>query len=131
MANHRRETVFDSIAANPPGLLHVPAPGPCSPPRLFPDLLGLWSRRQGPGTHHIFTQNHGGVLGDCLGSPLHIRKWLPRGYGSPYLYCGGWSQDLLIAPKCLPEAASTHKQMALLMEKGILFINVSTYNLCV
>jgi len=38
---------------------------------------------------------------------------------------------LLSAPKRLPEAASTCKQMALLVEKGILFINVSTYNLCV
>jgi len=29
------------------------------------------------------------------------------------------------------EVASTYKQMALLVEKRILFINVSTYNLCV
>jgi len=39
------------------------------------------------------------------------------------------SLDLLTAPKHLPEAASTYKQMALLVEKRILFINVCTYNL--
>jgi len=79
VANHRRKTGLDSIAANPPGLPHVPAPGPRSPPRSSPDPLGLWSRRQASGTHHIFAQNHGVVLGDCLGSPLHVRKWFPRG----------------------------------------------------
>ena len=79
MANHRRQSGLDSMVTNPPGLPHVPAPGPRSPPRSSPDPLGLWSHRQAPGTHHIFAQNHGVVLGDCLGSPLHDRKRFPTG----------------------------------------------------
>jgi len=83
VANHRRETGLDSVAANPPGLPPVPAPGPRSPPRSSPDPLGLWFRRQAPGTHHIFTQDHGIVLGNCLGSPLPVRKRFPRGQARP------------------------------------------------
>jgi len=79
VANHLRETGLDCIAANPPGLPQVPAPGPRSPPRSSPDPLGLSSRRQAPGTYHIFRQNHGDVLGYCLSSPLHVRKRFPRG----------------------------------------------------
>jgi len=131
VANHRRQTGLDSIAANPPGLPHVPAPGPRSSPPSSPDPLELWSLCQVPGTHDIFAQNHGVGLGNCLGSPLHVSKRFPRGQGSPYVDSGGWSQDLLRASNRLPEAASTYKQMALLVEKGILFINVPTYNLCV
>jgi len=131
VANHRRQTGLDSIAANPPGLPNFPSPGPRSPPRSSPDPLGLWSRLQAPGTHHIFVQNCGDAFGDCLGLPLNVRKPFPRGQGSPYVHSSGWSQDLLSAPKRLPEAAFTYHQMALLVEKGILFINVSTYNLCV
>jgi len=74
VANHHCETGLDSIAVNLPGLPHIPAPGPCSPSRSSPDPLGLWSHRQVPGTHHIFVQNHGVVLGDCLDSPLHVQK---------------------------------------------------------
>jgi len=59
----RRKTGLDSTAGNPPGLPHVPAPEPGSPPRSSPDPLGLWSRPQAPGTHHPFTQNHRVVLG--------------------------------------------------------------------
>jgi len=117
MANNRCKTGLDSIAANPSGLPHLPAQGPGSPPQTSPHPPGLWSHCQAPGTHHIFAQNHTVVLGDCL--------------SSPYVHSGGCSQDLLSVPKRLPEAASTYKQMALLMEKGILFINVSTYNLCI
>ena len=66
MANHRHQTGLDSIATNPPGLPHVPALGPRSPTRSSPDPLGLWSRRQAPGTHHIFAQNHGVVVTGAL-----------------------------------------------------------------
>jgi len=127
VANYCRETGLDSIAANPPGLPHIPAPRPLSPARLYLDTLGLWSRCQAPGTHHIFGQSHGVILGDCLGSPGPVRTWFPRVYGSPYLHSGGWFQDSLSAPKCLLEEASTYKQMALLVETRILFINVSQY----
>jgi len=78
VANHRRETGLDSLAANPPRLPHVPASGPRCPPPSSPDPLGLWSCRQAPGTHHIFAQNPGVILGDCLGSPFHVRKRFPR-----------------------------------------------------
>ena len=78
VVNHGRETGLDSIAANPPGSPHVPAPGPRCPSRS-PDPLVLWSRRQAPGTHHILAQNHAVVLGDCLGSPLHVRRKFPSG----------------------------------------------------
>jgi len=131
VANHRRQTGLDSIAANPPGLPHVRAPGPRCPRRSSPDPLGLWSRRQAPGTHHIFAQNHGVVLGDSLSLPSHVRKGFPRALGASYVDSGGCSQDLLSAPKRRPDAAFTYKQMALLVEIGILFIHVSTYNLCV
>jgi len=78
VANHHRETGLDSIAANPPGLPHVAAPGPRFPPPSSPDPLGLWSSHQEPGIHHIFAQNQGRILGDCLGSPLHVRKRPPK-----------------------------------------------------
>jgi len=72
VANHRRQTGLDTIATNPPGLPHLPAPGPRSPLQSSPDSLGLWSSCQVPDTHDIFAQNHGGVLSDCLSSPLHV-----------------------------------------------------------
>ena len=72
MANHGCQTGLDSIAANPPGLPHVTAPGPRSPPRSSADALGLWSHCPAPGTHGLLAQNHSVVLGNCLSSPLHV-----------------------------------------------------------
>ena len=74
MLSYGRQTCLDCMAANQPGLPHVPAPEPRSPRRLSPDALGLWSCRPVPGTQHIFGQNQGVVLGDCLGWLLRIQK---------------------------------------------------------
>jgi len=79
VANHWRKTGLDSIPANLSRLSDVPAPGPCFPPQSSSDPLGLLSRRQVPGAHHMFAQNHMVAIGYWLGSPLPLGNLFRKG----------------------------------------------------
>ena len=77
--SHLDQTGLDSVAANPPRLPDVPAPGSRSLKQLSPDLARLLSHCRVPGTRHILSQNHGVVSADFPGLPAHVRRQFPNG----------------------------------------------------